>query len=303
MELVTVPRIFCLGEGMVEERIAADGTASRHYGGDTLNTAIHLARLGCDVAYVTAVGSDDASDALVAAWAAEGLDTSLVMRHPDRTVGRYRIALDEAGERSFSYDRSESAVRELFALADAEWRARVVEAGSLLFSLISLAVLPIAGRAALIELARDTRARGGLVVFDGNYRPALWESRDAARAWRDMAIETSDIGLPTLDDEMALGAARDADQVAGEWSALGCSEVLVKAGVDGCRLLDGTVLPPPAKLSPVDTSGAGDAFNAGYLAARLQGAEPREAALAGHRVAGWTIMRSGGIPPRDAAYP
>ncbi len=56
MELVTAPRIICLGEGMVEERVAPDGTLTAHYGGDTLNTAIPLARLDCDVAYATALG-------------------------------------------------------------------------------------------------------------------------------------------------------------------------------------------------------------------------------------------------------
>jgi 2-dehydro-3-deoxygluconokinase len=53
-------------------------------------------------------------------------------------------------------------------------------------------------------------------------------------------------------------------------------------------------------LPPLDTSGAGDAFNAGYLQARLRGADPKEAALAGHSLAGWVIQRAGAIPPRDA---
>jgi 2-dehydro-3-deoxygluconokinase len=52
-------------------------------------------------------------------------------------------------------------------------------------------------------------------------------------------------------------------------------------------------------LSPVDTSGAGDAFNAGYLHARLSGATPTEAANEGHRLAGWVVMRPGAIPPQD----
>lgn len=304
MELVTRPRIVCLGEGMLEERVGPDGALTTHYGGDTLNTAIHLTRLGCDSAFASAVGRDAESQALVRAWQGEGLDTAHVLRHPERTVGRYRIAVDAHGERSFSYDRSASAARDLFVFEDARRDlGRIPGAQGLVFSLISLAILPHQARQLLLELAEAVRAKGGLVVFDGNYRPALWESIEAARQWHSAAIRVSDIGLPTLEDEQALLGLVDAATVAAHWRALGCGEVVVKLGAAGCCLPDGTTLPPPETLSPVDTSGAGDAFNAGYLAARLTGSDPREAAQAGHRLAGWTIMRLGALPPRDAAYP
>lgn len=297
------PRIICLGEGMVEERRAADGTAARSFGGDTLNAAIHLARLGCDVAFATALGSDAESANLCAAWAKEGVDTSLVLEHPQRRAGRYRIELDESGERSFSYDRSESAARVIFEIAEEEWPGAVAHADLLFFSLISLAVLPERDRAKLLDLAARARSRGGQVAFDGNYRPALWDSAEQARLWRDRAIAVADFGLPTLDDETALGEGGDAASVARHWTTLGCREVVVKQGKKGCLLADGTVVLPPESLSPLDTSGAGDAFGAGYLAARLQGANPSAAAVQGHRIAGWTIMRAGAIPPRGRDYP
>ncbi|WP_407641595.1 sugar kinase [Aurantiacibacter zhengii] len=301
--MVTAPRIICLGEGMVEERVAPDGTLTAHYGGDTLNTAIHLARLGCNVAYATALGCDEESDKLVAAWQAEGIDTSLIGRHPDRGVGRYRIAVDSAGERSFSYDRLRSAARDMFALdASDGWTDAVGEANCFVYSLISLAILPEIGREQVLDLAEKARR----TAYDGNFRPALWESADATLHWHERAIGSADIGLPTVEDEVALRgegwAGAEAD-VAACWRGLGCGEVLVKAGAAGCLLPDGTPLAPPEPLSPVDTSGAGDAFNAGYIAARLRGREPGDAALAAHRLAGWNIMRAGAIPAADDAAP
>jgi 2-dehydro-3-deoxygluconokinase len=89
--------------------------------------------------------------------------------------------------------------------------------------------------------------------------------------------------------------------VATHWRNLGCTETVVKLGAQGCRLPDGTILPPPEILQPVDTSGAGDAFNGGYLAARMNGASAEDAALAGHRLAGWCVMRTGAIPQREDA--
>lgn len=295
-------RVVVVGEGMIELSRGQGGWRLGH-GGDTLNMAIHLARFGRDVAYATALGTDPFSDDLRAAWAAEGLDTSFILSDPQSSPGLYAIRTDASGERSFTYWRARSAARRLFALEGAE---RVTEAASaadlLCLSLISLAVLPPAGREALIDLCRRVQASGGRVAFDGNYRPKLWESTAEARAARDAVIACCDIGLPTLEDEAALSGASDAEAVADEWRSLGAEEVVVKLGGEGC-LVEGGIVPPPVRLDPVDTSGAGDAFDAGYLHARLSGVRPAEAAVAGHRLAGWVVMRAGAIPTADGDAP
>lgn len=269
------------------------------FGGDTLNTAIHLARAGLDTACFTALGADPFSAGLKADWATEGLDTSLVLTHPSRQPGLYAITTDGRGERSFTYWRDTSAARALFECPGIdEAEAAAAKADLLAFSLITLAILPADGRDRLLALARAVRERGGQVAFDGNYRPRLWPSSAAACAARDAAIACASIGLPTLEDEILLAGPTKAAEVAAYWQSLGCAETVVKTGADGCQLPDGTLLPPGAVLQPVDTSGAGDAFNAGYLAARLNGQSPEAAARAGHALAGWTIMRPGAISAR-----
>lgn len=292
-------RAVLVGEAMLE--LSQDGALWRMaWGGDTLNTAIHLARSGVETAYLTALGTDPFSADIKAQWAAEGLDTSLVLPHPTRNPGLYAITCDEAGERSFTYWRGESAARALFDCPGIETALAQAETADLLaFSLISLAILPQSGRQALLTLARKVRANGGLVAFDGNYRPRLWPDQATARTARDAAIAVANIGLPTLEDETMLSGESDAAAVAAHWQGLGCGETVVKLGAEGCRLPDGPILAPAEVLKPVDTSGAGDAFNAGYLAARLRGEEPAQAAIAGHALAGWTIMRRGAIPARD----
>jgi 2-dehydro-3-deoxygluconokinase len=292
-------RIVVIGEGMLE-LVQKGGNWQLGYGGDTLNTAIHLARAGHDVAYLTALGSDPLSADLKARWADEGLDTSLVLEHPSASTGLYAISTDAAGERSFAYWRDSSAARQMFALPGIEAAlAAAVQADLIVYSLITLAILPSDGREQLFALCRRVRARGGRIAFDGNYRPRLWASADEARTARDAAIACADIGLPTLEDEALLSGAADADAVANHWTGLGCGETLVKLGAAGCRLPNGTELPPPEALIPVDTSGAGDAFNGGYLAARMEGAGVEEAAHAGHTLAGWCVMRRGAIPSRE----
>jgi 2-dehydro-3-deoxygluconokinase len=325
-------RIVCIGEAMLE--LSRQGKNWRlGYGGDTLNTAIHLARAGHDVAYLTAIGCDPMSAGLEAQWAAEGLDTSLVLDHPARSTGLYSISTDNKGERSFSYWRDTSAARDMFALPGiAAALAAAEQADLIVYSLITLAILPPEGREQLFALCQRVRARGGKVAFDGNYRPRLWANAAEAREARDAGIACADIGLPTLDDELSLsetpnrhaelvsasmpqttnsskvkawtlkqvqGDDGGADGVNAHWTTLGCPETIVKLGANGARLPDGRIIPPPEILQPVDTSGAGDAFNGGYLAAWMNGASVEDAAMAGHRLAGWCVMQRGAIPARD----
>lgn len=293
-------RAVFVGEAMLELSSAGGDAWRMGFGGDTLNTAIHLARGGVETGYLTALGRDPFSREVIGRLAAEGLDTSLILTHPSRSAGLYAISTDAAGERSFTYWRGESAARAMFDCEGAA--AAVAQAGTaalLGFSLISLAILPLEGRNALLDLARRVRARGGQVAFDGNYRPRLWATPADARAARDAAIACATLGFPTFEDERLLSDAPDAGSVAAHWQALGCQETLVKLGEGGCRLPSGEISAPPRVLRPVDTSGAGDAFNGGYLGARLNGGTIAEAARAGHELAAWIIMRPGAIPARD----
>ena len=295
--------VTVIGEAMLElSRGTGDGW-TLGYGGDVINTAIHLARSGDRVRLASAMGTDPMSAELCAAWEAEGVDTVLVLRAADRLPGLYAIETDASGERSFHYWRGEAAARRMFDLpGSAEMVAQAAQSDLLYFSLITLAILPDEGREALLDLCARVRAGGGKVAFDGNYRARLWSDAATACHWRDRAIAVSDMGLPTLADEVEMGAADDAQDAAARWGAGQGREVVVKLGGDGC-LVDGVVVPVPQMVPVIDSSGAGDAFNGGYLHARLTGATPLDAALAGHRLAGWNIGRRGAIPARDGDAP
>ena len=109
-----MPRVACLGECMMELTERADGHLARRFGGDTLNTAVYLSRLGVAAGYVTALGTDPFSDEMVAAWQDEGIDTGAVLRVPGTLPGLYLIQTDPAGERRFHYWRDSAPVRRLF---------------------------------------------------------------------------------------------------------------------------------------------------------------------------------------------
>ncbi len=295
--------IFIFGEAMLEYH-SHGGANGLRYGGDTLNTAIHMARMGLDVAYVTALGTDPVSDALVMAWADEGIDTRHILRHPTRSPGIYAIHVDGNGERSFLYWRNQSAARDMFALPEmAKVLEEVGKASLLYFSLISLAILPEEGRNALLDLARSVRSNGGKVAYDSNFRRNLWQSMDEARYNSDLAIGVSDIGLPTnIDEQLLCDESLLESRIAMRWHEKGCAEIIVKAGENGCLYSDGSTAArhfDAQRVAVVDSSGAGDAFNAGFLASRHKGCDVEAAVQSGQQLAAWVIQRSGAIPDRD----
>jgi len=271
------------------------------YGGDTFNAALYMHRLGVPVAYLTALGADSFSDGMRTAWKEAGMDMSLVLTDAARLPGLYAITTDAAGERSFSYWRSESAVRRLFSLPGIETALAAASTAALLYlSGITLSLFSATERATLISLARAVRSNGGLVAFDPNYRPSGWPDADTARtAIRDFSPQVS-IALPSFDDEQKLWEDATPEDTVSRCLAWGAREVIVKLGSRGCQVaaggLSSRMAAAPAPFV-VDTTGAGDSFNAAYLAARLTGLDAQAAAAAGCRLSSLVIQHPGAILP------
>ncbi len=299
----THPHIALIGECMIELQHRADGSLHQSFGGDTLNTAVYLRReLGDSghVDYVTALGDDSFSDAMCQQWADEGLGLTLVQRLPGRLPGLYCIQTDANGERKFLYWRNEAAVRDCFTTPAAEpILAALPDYDVVYFSGITLAVLGEIGRERLLHTLVETRRRGGKVVFDNNYRPRLWASVEAAReAYRKVLAEV-DMALLTEDDERGLFGYASSEQVFAAYPAI--EEVVLKRGAEDCLIrCKGEHFGVPAiKVEKVvDTTAAGDSFSAAYLASRLKGGSPEQAAVAGHRLASRVIQLPGALIPR-----
>lgn len=296
-------RVACIGECMIEFSAAREGLFARGFGGDTLNTAVYLARLGIDTSYVTALGDDAQSEAMLAAWRAEGIATGEVLRVPGRVPGLYMIERDERGERSFLYWRDRAPAREFFDRADDATLERLSHFDWLYLSGISLSLYGEKGRARLRDLLVTARRNGGCVAFDGNYRPRGWSDVEEARQAFDKILPLVDLALPTLEDEQALFGDADGAGCLARLKARGIQEIVIKRGPFDCLVDAGgrvIEIPPPSIVQPVDTTAAGDSFNAAYLAARISGFSPEQAAGAGHRLACAVIMSPGAVIARDA---
>jgi 2-dehydro-3-deoxygluconokinase len=286
-------RVACIGEAMIE--LSMQGTtAAVGVAGDTLNTAIYLKRAAPDVQvdYITRLGDDPFSGQIIDAIKAEDIRTENIDIATGETPGLYAITTDEAGERSFTYWRSNAAARALFSDGDF---GRLAGYDLIYLSGISLAILPDAVRHNLRTWLATNKT---LLAYDSNYRPRLWEDADTARKTNASFWSITDIALPSIDDEMELFEETE-EQVASRWKAATCSGAL-KQGPGGPMSIGAPVdqTYPPAP-NVVDTTAAGDSFNGGYLAARLSGANQPEALRAGHDLAANVVQHRGAIIPRQ----
>jgi len=303
-------KIAVIGECMIE--LSQKGAeVSRGFGGDTLNTSVYIARQvdanELEVHYVTALGEDNFSQQMLDAWQQENVHTELTQRLEHRLPGLYYIETDSTGERTFYYWRNEAAAR--FWLESEQAQAICAELAQfdyLYLSGISLAILNASSREKLVALLTQCRANGCKVIFDNNYRPRLWASREETQQVYQQMLTCTDIAFLTLDDEDLLWGAKPVEEVIHRTQAAGVREVVIKRGAESCLVaIQGEpMLEVPAVKLPkekvIDTTAAGDSFSAGYLAIRLTGGSAEEAAKRGHLTASTVIQYRGAIIPKEA---
>lgn len=302
-------RVASIGECMIELRQAPGGQGgslySRAYGGDTLNTAIYLARLGVDVDYITALGDDALSDEMIAGWTAEGIGTKRVVRLAGKLPGLYLIQTDDKGERRFFHWRESAAARDLMDLSETDDILNSLASYHVVYlSAITLSIFRDDGRDRLMAALRRARLLGTRFVFDTNFRARGWPDSNVARRVFSSAFEAADIVLASTEDLVSLYPGQSH---AALLAAISSPEVVLKLDEPTCILRSAgatcEVRAEPLTKPVVDTTAAGDSFAAAYVAARLGGAEPEEAARAGHRLAGVVVCYPGAIIPRYAMPP
>lgn len=299
-------RIAIIGECMIELNGEPFGAMSQAYGGDSLNTAVYLARTThqqIDVHYVSALGNDAISQGMITRWNEEGVNTEWVLRDNERQPGLYLIQLDEFGERTFLYWRNQSAARYLLQHPEfPKVESSLSDIDMVYLSGISLAILPPKDRTRLLGLLAQLHARGVEIAFDTNYRPALWESAEQARCIYRQLFEITTLALVTNDDEQALWGDADEQASLHRLKEQGVKKVALKMGAQGNLFHDfesgeDYAIPTQPVARVVDTTSAGDSFNAGFLAGWLLDKSPVACSEQGHKLAGLVIQHKGAIIP------
>ncbi|WP_299949503.1 PfkB family carbohydrate kinase [uncultured Ruegeria sp.] len=296
--------IACIGEPLAEMSNGPGGLKMA-FGGDTLNTAIYCARAcaGQDitVTYVTAVGEDAASVAAIDLMRSEELSIEFVRRDPNRQIGIYAIQNDANGERRFHYWRDKSAARQLFANDESDEIEAIAHADLIYLSGITLAIISPPARDRLFKALVARRKAGGLLAFDSNYRAMLWEDARTAHVQTERFWSITNIALPTYEDEAEIFGDATPRDVVFRLRGMGIQKGAVKHGAKGPVPLDASLqdLTFSQAQSVIDTTGAGDSFNGGYLASFIHGAPEADRLMTAHTLAAEVIGHKGAILPRN----
>jgi len=295
-----MPKLLSIGECMIELAPTPADTFSMGFAGDTFNTAWYLAQIAptVEVSYLTALGDDRMSEDMRDFMGASGIKADHVQRIAGKTVGLYVIHLAD-GERSFSYWRGQSAARDL-AKDPGVLAAAMGGADLIYLSGITLAILDPASRARVFGALAAARGTGKRVAFDPNLRPRLWESTGEMTETVSEAAALADIVLPSFDDEAAWFGDTSPDATLDRYAQAGPRQVVVKNAASSVVFLDGAErgsveVAPIADV--VDTTAAGDSFNAGVLAALLRGFALRHGITEGCHLARHVVQHSGALVP------
>jgi len=293
-------RAAAIGECMIELSRLDSDRYQQVFAGDVYNTAVYLRRLSQPdvvVDFITATGDDALSDQLLAASRTEGL-IPVVTRIAGASPALYIISTDDQGERSFTYYRDASPVKQLFG--DGEEAVDLRGYDLIYLSAITLQLLTPAARGYLRSALSDARDRGCLVAFDSNYRPGGWPGADVARSAVDDISPLVDIALVSLADERSLRGIRDATEIIDVYRAAGVAEIIVKDGSNPVTAYHRgrfDRLPVSAATYVEDTTGAGDSFNGAYLAERLRGIPLEAAVRTASRIAAEVVGVRGALIP------
>jgi sugar/nucleoside kinase (ribokinase family) len=293
--------VLVIGDANVDLdiRLPVDSRAKEHAnpdpqllgGGSAANTAAALARLGIDCRFAGAVGDDSFGRFAVASLETAGVDTTWITTTPDLPTVTVITVKQPDGERLiYVWPPSGGAHAALevetatAALTGVEW---------LHVSGICLRVLP--AREALLAAMARARADGILVSFDLNLRLENWGWDDGFRDVAMAAVARSDVVLGAANDEVGTLAGKQDPVAAARALSDGRRTVVARLGAAGAvACSEGLVVAENGfEVAVVDTVGAGDAFNAGFIAARLEGGTMAEALQWGNAVAALTIGRAG----------
>lgn len=298
-------KIYFLGECMIELRSVEESLFKQSFAGDVYNSAVYLKRCFSDIDtyIVTAVCNDTLSNKMVEHFRSESINTEFVFKDEEKRAGMYLIENDDTGERAFTYWRSDSVARRIVRFLNDDVMAKLSAGDMFFFSGISLAVIEADTRALFWQKLETLKKSGTTIVFDPNYRAALWPDSNEAKELFTRAFELSDIALPGVEDMQNLYGLNKAHAILEFCEPFNLDVVVINNGSQ-CVVTYANDTKIIHDVTPVenviDTTSAGDAFNGAFLGAYLSGFDISASVNMATRAAAHVIQHPGAIVPKQA---
>lgn len=271
------------------------GVESTHMliGGCASNCAIDLAKLGVPSALSCRVGDDSFGRFVHDTCRDTGVDVRGIVTNPASTTTTSVVCIASTGERSFLYTPGSTSD---FSLDDVNWD--VVNDCDIVFVAGAFLLTSFDG-APCAELMKKARAMGKFTVMD-----TAWDFEDKWLPKIEAVLPHLDLFMPSYDEAAKITGETDPQKIADKLFDLGVKTVIIKLGKDGALICEDRntryILPTYTAYKPVDATGAGDSFCAGFLAGMAQDWGYRRSAEFGNAVGTHCILAVGattGIPP------
>lgn len=297
-------KITVLGECLIELSQDKDNLYKQAFAGDTINCAIYLKREfpEASIEYITVLGEDKMSKKMIDFFHEEDIKTTHVDFIKNKNPGLYMIETKN-GERSFSFWRESSSAKKLFTTKSLKnIKKEMLSSDMIYFSAITIAIMSKKGRDNLFKTLKEAKSKNIKIAYDSNYRPALYKNEKKAIRLHNKALRYCDIFLPSFDDEQDLRKKIEAKDIISNAKKQGIGEIVIKCGKNDIIYYykDKTKSIKVQALNKiVDSTSAGDSFNGGYLASRLQNNTIEDSIKKAQKLSAKVIMHKGAIIPKE----
>lgn len=263
-----------------------------YIGGCPTNVSVGTRRLGLQSALLTAVGTDQVGDFVLAFLDREGVDVAQVPRLADRRTSAVIMAIQPPDTFPLTFYRDNCA--DLGLTIDHVSASPVRTSRVVFLTGTGLSAEP--SRTATLFAAETARAAGVTVVVDIDYRGTVWPSSEAFGVNVRALVAHADLAIGTEEEVCAATGCTDALAGARQLLAAGLPALVLKRGGKGavvCRPGAAPVVVPAFKVEVLNVLGAGDAFASGFLYGHLNGWTHEEAARFGNAVGAIVVTRHG----------
>ena len=271
------------GRGVLEQV----NSITVHNGGNAMTAAINLRKMGVESKMIGKVGDDMFGVFLKDRLEKAGVDTRGLMTDSQVQTSASIVMLDATGERSFLHCVGTNAA---FGVKDIDFS--VIEECDLVFVTGSFLMDRFDGEETA-EFLKKCKEMGKTTFLD-----VCWDSKGRWGELLDCAMPYIDFLMPSIDEAVKIAGKEDPDDIADVFMARGAKNVVIKVGSKGSYLRlageeRGTVYPAVKGIKAVDTTGAGDSFCSGFLAAYARGESPKFAASFANAVGALCVTAKG----------
>lgn len=255
-------RVWVTGDAVVDLIPDSESSYLKCPGGAPANVAVAIARLGGDAAFIGRVGQDPLGRFMQQTLKQEQIDTQMMILDEAQRTSTVIVDLDDSGERSFTFMVKPSADQflessDLPTFTQGQW-----------LHVCSIALANEPSRSSTLEAMRQIKAAGGYVSFDPNLREEVWANPEELKPVVREAIALADVVKFSDDELLFLTGSDTLEQGVEALKPFKNTLVLITQGAKGALVLFEKTqqLIASQAVSPVDTTGAGDAFVGGLLA-------------------------------------